>query len=66
MSNPHKKPITRTVFIVEGIKTAVLVTTIAGRMRRATRNFETPEAALAWSRVHAASLVYSPSEPIAS
>jgi hypothetical protein len=66
MSNPHHKPYSRTVFIVEGIKTAIVVTAVAGRMRQATRSFASPEAALAWCRKHAAGLVYSPAEPVAS
>lgn len=66
MSNPHYKPYSRTVFIVEGIQSAVVVTTVAGRMRQANRKFGSPEAALAWCRKHAASLVYSPAEPVAS
>lgn len=68
MSKPHNKQITtgtpgqsQTVFIVEGIKTAIIVTARGNRLRRRNARFDSPESALAWCRKHGAGLVYSPS-----
>lgn len=66
MISPHHKPVSRTVFIVEGKTKAVVVTAIAGRLSQAVRNFASPEAALAWCRKHRSGLVYSPAENPAS
>jgi hypothetical protein len=66
MSQLPSKPYSRTVFIVEGVQTAVVVTAIGGRMSRRQRQFKSPEAALTWCRQHRASLVYSPAENPAS
>ena len=62
MINPHHKPYSRTVFIVEGITKAVVVTALAGKLSQAVRRFASPEAALAWCRQHRAGLVYTPAE----
>jgi hypothetical protein len=62
MSKPLQKSYPRTMFIVEGIPTAMLIT----RGRRTTSRameFKTPEAALAWCRHNRAGLVYSPINP---
>ena len=56
----------RTVFIVGGIRSAVVVTTNGGRMTQRRQRFESPEAALAWCQQHRASLVYSAAENPAS
>ena len=66
MSTSHQKPYSRTVFIVEGIQTAVVVSAIGGRMSQRRQRFDTPEAALAWCRQHRAGLVYTPAENPAS
>lgn len=60
MSVSHHRPYSRTVFVVEGIKLAVVVTSVAGKMTQRRQRFETPDAALAWARHHHAALVYSP------
>lgn len=60
MSQPHQKTYSITVFIVEGIKTAIQVTAIGAKLSRRNRRFPTPEAALAWCRANHAGLVYSP------
>jgi hypothetical protein len=62
MSKPLQKSYPRTMFIVEGITTAFLVTH-GRRMTKRPMQFKTPEAALAWCRRHHASLVYSPADP---
>ncbi len=62
MNNPQQTPYHQTVFIVEGIKTAVIVTSGGGKMTQRRRRFETPEAALTWCRHNRAGLVYSPAE----
>jgi len=62
MSTPHPKPYSITVFVVEGIKAAVIVTSIAGRMRQRRQSFASPEAALAWCREHKAGMVYTPAD----
>jgi hypothetical protein len=53
------------VFVVEGIKLAVVVTSVAGKMTQRRQRFETPEAALTWARQHHAGLVYSPASDLA-
>ena len=62
MSNPHHKPYSKTVFVVEGVKTAAVVTTIGTRMTGKRMKFHTPEAALTWCRRQGARMVYSPAE----
>lgn len=67
MSQPLKKNYSRTMFIVEGISTAMLVTqSPVGRRRMTSRpmEFKSPEAALAWCRRNRASLVYTPTNPV--
>lgn len=64
MNNPHPKPYSTTVFVVEGIKLAVVVTTVAGRMTQRRRKFATPEAALIWCRSNGAGMFYSPAAEI--
>jgi hypothetical protein len=62
MSKPLNKAYSRTMFIVEGISTAMLVTH-GRRMTSRSMQFATPEAALAWCRRHRAGLVYTPVDP---
>lgn len=60
MSRPQHKSYSRTVFIVEGIPSATMVTRTGRRRTESHRNFATPEAALAWCRQNHAILVYLP------
>jgi hypothetical protein len=71
MSQPLKKNYPKTMFIVEGISTAMLVIegpVRVGRRRFTSRKmeFKSPEAALTWCRRHRARLVYSPLPPAGS
>lgn len=63
MSQPHPQHIT--VYITEGTKTALLITSAgpAAPLRQARRRFPTPEAALRWCRQHHAMLIYTPAGP---
>lgn len=65
MSKPHQKPYSITVFIVEGIKKAVLITTIGSRITESHMTFASPGRALTWARKHRAGLVYAPAENLA-
>jgi hypothetical protein len=60
MSRPHHKSYSRTVFIVEGISTATMVTRAGRRRTESHIRFSTPEAALAWCRQNHVVLVYLP------
>jgi hypothetical protein len=60
VSQPQPKTYSITVFIVEGIKTAIQVTAIGSKLSQKNRRFLTPEAALAWCRANHAGLVYTP------
>jgi hypothetical protein len=61
VSNPQQKPYNQTVFIVEGITLAVIVTSGGGKMTQRRKHFTSPQAALSWCRHHRAGMVYSPS-----
>jgi hypothetical protein len=63
MSKPQHINYSITVFVVEGIKQAVLVSAVDGKLRQTHRNFVSPAAALAWARANHAGLVYSPASP---
>jgi hypothetical protein len=54
------RPEAKTMFIVEGNKTAILVKRIGARRNESTMPFETPELALTWCRSHGSQFVYFP------
>lgn len=53
----------RTVFYVDGERTALLVSRAGRGHRERLLKIETAEAALAWCKRHAAGLVYCPVDP---
>jgi hypothetical protein len=59
MGKPHKLCST-TVFVTEGTKAALVVTADGWRMTKRRMQFDSPEAALAWCRLHRAAMVYAP------
>jgi hypothetical protein len=62
MSQPLKK--SYTVFVVEGIKIAVVVADDGTGLAERRKRFESPAAALAWCRKKRARMIYSPAENV--
>ncbi|HUS37350.1 MAG TPA: hypothetical protein VM680_18530 [Verrucomicrobiae bacterium] len=50
----------KTLFVTAGLKTAMLVTSVNGRMGQRRKNFADPHAALSWCESHGAMMVFTP------
>jgi hypothetical protein len=59
MNRRHLNTGSKTLFVVEGIRSAVLVTARGKRLSRSHLNFASPDDALAWCKQNRATLVYT-------
>lgn len=51
---------TQTLYVTEGIQTAILLTHLKTGFKESPRKFPSPERALAWCRVKAVRMIYLP------
>lgn len=60
MSKPQFAAYSKTVFVVEGNRTALVITRRGNKCTGRAKQFASPAAALEWCRTHRAGMVYQP------